>query len=69
MNIGIDECPINDDYKQREFDLLPIVEKLEMIRRNKIEERATEIYLEEYESTGSVDFAKYMYFRHLHLYL
>ncbi len=65
----VDECPINDDYKQMEIESMDLVDLLEYNRQNKIRAAATEIYLEEYEATGSLEFAKYCYFRHLNIYL
>jgi hypothetical protein len=65
----IDECPINDDYKQRQLDTMDLIEWLHINHQNRIREEATQLYLEECEATGSLSNAEFKYFRHLHLYL
>jgi hypothetical protein len=65
----IDECPINDDYKQRQLDTMDLIEQLHYNHQNRIREEATQLYLEEYEETGSLKFARDAYFTHLKNYL
>ncbi len=65
----IDECPINDDYKQRQLDSMDLIEQLHINHQNRIREEATQLYLEEYEATGSLKFANDAYFTHLKNYL
>jgi hypothetical protein len=62
----LDECPINDDYKQRQLDRMEVSEKLHFDHQNKISAEAMEIALEEWVETGNVGFAKFVYFRHIH---
>ncbi len=51
------------------YEQLDYLEQLHFDHQKRIENEATEIYIEEYLTTGNTDYAKYCYFKHINLYL
>ncbi len=60
-------CPVNDDFNPS--TQLEYLEKLHFDHQKRIENEAAEIYLKEFFATRDHDYARFMYFRHLHIYL
>jgi hypothetical protein len=60
-------CPVNDQH--RPCLQLDYIDQLRFNHQERVRDEATEKYIEEFLATGDHEFAKHVYFNHLHLYL